>query len=101
MLVGYPPFFSDEPSTTCKKIINWRKTFGIPKDAGLSQASEDLIKRLVNDPSCRLGVNGVQEIKAHPFFYGVDWKRLREKVPPYVPEVISKKKYIFTTNILY
>ena len=23
MLVGYPPFFSDEPTETCKKIINW------------------------------------------------------------------------------
>ena len=22
MLVGYPPFFSDEPADTCKKIIN-------------------------------------------------------------------------------
>jgi len=59
MLVGYPPFFSEEPSTTCKKIINWRKTFGIPKDAGLSQAAEDLIKKLVNDSTNRLGVNGV------------------------------------------
>jgi len=23
MLVGYPPFFSDDPTETCKKIINW------------------------------------------------------------------------------
>jgi serine/threonine protein kinase len=23
MMVGYPPFFSDDPSETCKKIINW------------------------------------------------------------------------------
>jgi serine/threonine kinase 38 len=48
MMVGYPPFFSDDPSETCKKIINWyflyyslttyrRDTFVIPEDAGLSQ----------------------------------------------------------------
>lgn len=42
---------------------------------------------MINDPINRLGVNGVHEIKAHPFFFGVDWKRLREKRPPYVPEV--------------
>lgn len=23
MMVGYPPFFSDDPGETCKKIINW------------------------------------------------------------------------------
>ena len=23
MLIGYPPFFSDEPTETCKKILNW------------------------------------------------------------------------------
>lgn len=68
MLVGYPPFFSDEPATTCSKIINWRTTFAIPKEAGLSASAEDLIKRLVNDQINRLGVNGVHEIKAHPFF---------------------------------
>jgi serine/threonine kinase 38 len=27
MLVGYPPFFSDEPSITCQKIIHWKKSF--------------------------------------------------------------------------
>ncbi|CAM8924607.1 unnamed protein product [Rhodiola kirilowii] len=24
MLVGYPPFYSDEPMSTCRKIVNWR-----------------------------------------------------------------------------
>jgi hypothetical protein len=26
----------------------------------------------------RLGLNGVGEIKAHPFFYGVNWEKIRE-----------------------
>lgn len=50
MLVGYPPFFSDEPSLTCQKIINWKKNFAIPEDAVLSMTAEDLIRKLINDP---------------------------------------------------
>ncbi len=51
----------------------------------MSNASIDLMKRLVTDPSERLGVNGVEEIKAHPFFHGIDWKKIREKKAPYIP----------------
>ena len=25
MLVGYTPFYSDQPSCICEKILNWRK----------------------------------------------------------------------------
>ena len=49
MLVGYPPFFSDDPSLTCQKIMHWKKTFSIPSEANLSHASIDLIKKLISD----------------------------------------------------
>lgn len=88
MLVGYPPFFSDEPSLTCQKILHWKKTFSIPHEAKLSLAAQDLIRKMLSDPKERLGVNGVEEIKAHPFFHGVDWKKIREKQAPYLPEVL-------------
>lgn len=79
MLVGYPPFFSDDPSITCQKILNWRKTFVIPPEANLNPSAIDLIKRLVTDASERLGINGVNEIKVHPFFSGIDWNKIRTK----------------------
>ena len=40
----------------------------IPPESNLSPQAADLIKRLINDESDRLGVNGANEIKAHPFF---------------------------------
>jgi serine/threonine kinase 38 len=87
MLVGYPPFFSEDPSVTCSKILNWRKNLHIPPEANLSPAAVDLIRRLIADPTDRLGVNGVQEIKWHPFFAGVDWKNIREKKAYNIPEL--------------
>ncbi|KAM3128981.1 hypothetical protein pb186bvf_018898 [Paramecium bursaria] len=90
MVVGYPPFFSDDPQTTCQKILNWQISFQIPEDMHLSPQCIDLIRRLIADPSERLGINGIQEIKIHPFFQGVDWKKIRDKPSPYIPEVKSE-----------
>ena len=59
--------------------MNWKKYFKIPSDANLSPVCSDLIRRLMNDESDRLGRNGSHEIKRHPFFNGVDWDKLRNK----------------------
>jgi hypothetical protein len=31
---------------------------------------------MAKDPRKRLGKNGIQEIKEHPFFEGIDWDRM-------------------------
>lgn len=87
MLVGYPPFFAETPSATCKRVMDWRKHFSIPKEANLSPEATNLLKRLMADPSERLGINGVEEIKAHPFFAGVSWKHIRKSIAPNIPQV--------------
>ena len=51
MLVGYPPFFSQDPAMTCQKILHWKKTLAIPPEASLSPAAADLIRKLIADPS--------------------------------------------------
>lgn len=68
MLVGYPPFYADEPSVTCQKILHWKRTFQIPDEAKLSKNAKDLLLKMVTDADKRLGRNGADEIKAHPFF---------------------------------
>lgn len=90
MLVGYPPFFSDEPSITCQKILQWKRTFVIPPEANLSPAAVDILRKLIADADVRLGRNGAEDIKKHPFFEGLDWNSLRSLKAPYVPSVTSE-----------
>jgi serine/threonine kinase 38 len=59
-LAGYPPFFSDDPLTTCRKIVNWRLFLKFPDEINISPAAHDLISRLMCDVDERLGTNGVQ-----------------------------------------
>jgi len=88
MLMGYPPFYSDEPMTTCRKIVHWRHHLRIPEDAPISVEARDLIERLLCDGDQRLGTSGgVDEIKSHKFFKGLDWNNLYTMTPPYHPVV--------------
>lgn len=32
MMIGYPPFYSEDPMSTCKKIVNWRSTLRFPPE---------------------------------------------------------------------
>mmetsp|Transcript_8749 Transcript_8749/g.22651 ORF Transcript_8749/g.22651 Transcript_8749/m.22651 type:complete len:503 (+) Transcript_8749:65-1573(+) len=87
MLVGYPPFYGDDPLVTCRNILCWRETLQFPADAAISTVAEDLIRRLLCDREHRLGRRSPAEIQNHPFFEGVDWASLREAPGPFLPEI--------------
>jgi len=87
MLVGYPPFFSDNPTETCQKILKWKQYFKVPSDSNLSPEAENLIRRLMSTSDTRLGLNGATEIKKHPFFKGLDWENIRKARAPFIPDV--------------
>ena len=89
MMVGFPPFYSDDPMTTCRKIVNWRTYLRFPPEAErtLSPAARDLITRLLCDADTRLGTRGAFELKSHPFFAGIDWQRIYDCVPPFRPTI--------------
>lgn len=88
-LCGYPPFCSENPHETYRKIMNWKESLIFPDDQPISREAEDLIRRLICEPENRLGRNGVEEIKAHPFFYGVNWQGIRDEASPHVPQLKS------------
>ncbi|KAL3578025.1 hypothetical protein D5086_019529 [Populus alba] len=87
MLVGYPPFYSDDPMSTCRKIVYWRNHLKFPEEAKLSPEAKDLISKLLCNVDQRLGTKGVDEIKAHPWFEGIEWDTLYQMKAAFIPEV--------------
>lgn len=89
-LIGWPPFCSETPHETYRKILNWQETLQIPEDIHLSPESEDLIRKLLTSSENRLGrYGGAEEIKRHPFFRGVDWETIRKVDAPFIPKLRS------------
>lgn len=91
MVIGYPPFYSDNSKDTCRKIINWRKYLSFPNNVVVSPEVKDLISKLMNDVENRIGYNGPDEIKSHPWFREVDWKNLKKMKAPFIPKVNSSE----------
>jgi len=86
-LVGYPPFYADDPMSTCRKIVNWKKTLVFPDEAKLSPDARDLIQRMVCDAPKRLTFD---QLRQHRFFAGLDWDNIRRTKAPIVPNVTSE-----------
>ncbi|XP_075677876.1 serine/threonine-protein kinase tricornered isoform X3 [Dermatophagoides pteronyssinus] len=85
MLIGYPPFCSETPHETYQKVMNWRDTLVFPPEVPISNEARDLILRFCNDNDRRIGSHhGIDEIKQHSFFKGVDWEHIRER-PAAIP----------------
>ncbi|CAH8313455.1 unnamed protein product [Eruca vesicaria subsp. sativa] len=84
MLVGYPPFYADDPMSTCRKIVNWKTHLKFPEEARLSREAKDLVGKLLCNVNQRLGAS---QIKAHPWFEGVEWEKIYQMEAAYIPEV--------------
>uniref|UniRef100_A0A8H7NFD3 AGC-kinase C-terminal domain-containing protein n=2 Tax=Clonostachys TaxID=110564 RepID=A0A8H7NFD3_BIOOC len=90
MLTGLPPFYDENTNEMYRKILSDPLHFPGPEI--VPPAARDLLTRLLNrDPAQRLGANGSAEIKAHPFFHAIDWKKLlqRKYEPTFKPNVID------------
>jgi serum/glucocorticoid-regulated kinase 2 len=85
-LTGYSPFKAEN----CIDFNNYLENLKIDDYFFWSIEVRNLIKSLLQiDPKMRLGYNGSNEVKEHPFFVDVDWNAVigRKIDPPYKPHI--------------
>uniref|UniRef100_A0A6I8T0V2 non-specific serine/threonine protein kinase n=1 Tax=Xenopus tropicalis TaxID=8364 RepID=A0A6I8T0V2_XENTR len=91
MLVGDTPFYADSLVGTYSKIMDHKNSLNFPEDVEISVHAKNLICAFLTDREVRLGRNGIEDIKQHPFFKNDQWNwdNIRETVAPVVPELAS------------
>jgi len=88
MLTGLPPFYAQNVNVMYTKILSGELRF----PSYISDNAKSLLEGLLTrDPEKRLGSNGGQEVKQHPWFSDIDWDKLvrKEIDPPFKPKVKS------------
>ncbi|CAN6357134.1 unnamed protein product [Urochloa humidicola] len=85
LLVGIPPFNAEHPQIIFDNIMNREIPWPhVPEE--LSFEAFDLIdKLLMENPVQRLGATGAGEVKAHPFFKGINWDMLARQKVAFIP----------------
>ncbi|XP_059585582.1 rho-associated protein kinase 2 [Alligator mississippiensis] len=91
MLVGDTPFYADSLVGTYSKIMDHKNSLVFSEEVEISKHAKNLICAFLTDREVRLGRNGVEEIKQHPFFESDqwNWENIRETAAPVVPELSS------------
>ena len=98
-ITGNLPFNDISPEKIFENINN--KTIKWPPgiEQAISPAALDFIKKLMEfDVDKRLGSNGAQEVKDHPFFSDINWAEIDEIEAPFIPQVESEIDTTFFTN---
>lgn len=86
-MYGLPPFHDETPEKVFENIlsghIDWHEEY-----IDFSPEALDFMKRLLTvDPEKRLGANGAEEVKKHPFFDGIDWEAVTKNEAAFIPQV--------------
>jgi len=86
-LYGIPPFHAETPEKVFENIlsghIEWHEEW-----IEFSPEARNFMKELMTlDPNERLGSGGADEVKAHPFFAGIDWEKVTTTEAAFIPQV--------------
>ena len=102
MLFGMTPFFEGTQEQIIDKIKNFKKYLVVPdkvENKNISKEARKLIYDFLEYKDKRLGLNGIDEIKRHPFFKNFDWDNIRNKKPPYIPKPLRIKELDLELNL--
>ena len=92
MLVGKSPFFNKDIHKMLENIRSKAIHYTSKVSPDARSFIEDILAR---NPKKRLGYgkDGIEDIKNHTFFRGIDWKRLRIKdvSVPFKPKIKSEE----------
>ncbi|XP_013364980.1 PREDICTED: myotonin-protein kinase isoform X12 [Chinchilla lanigera] len=87
MFYGQTPFYADSTAETYGKIVHYKEHLSLPlADTGVPEEARNLIQGLLCPPEVRLGRDGAEDFRKHPFFFGLDWEGLRDSMPPFTPD---------------
>ena len=92
-LFGYPPFHGDTPEKVFENILARKISWPDDDGALASDEAKDLMTKLMTlNPKERLGANmdekystGGEEIRAHPWFNGINWETLLDDQAQFIP----------------
>lgn len=91
MIVGDTPFYAESLIGTYGKIMDHKNSLKFDPEATISKDAKNLIRSFLTVQSERLGMNGIDEIKSHPFFKNESWTfdNIHQAVPPVIPDLKS------------
>ncbi|KAH8830478.1 hypothetical protein DL96DRAFT_1593085 [Flagelloscypha sp. PMI_526] len=86
-LYGIPPFHAESPEKVFENIlsghIEWHEEW-----VEFSEEARDFMARLMTlDPAERLGANGADEVKAHPFLHDIEWDQVTTTEAAFIPQI--------------
>ncbi|VDP71986.1 unnamed protein product [Echinostoma caproni] len=84
LFYGQTPFFDEDDEVMMQKIMDYKKSLKFPSGVDIPDEVVQLIRSLITTPSKRLTYEGVVR---HSFFKNIDFSRLRQTQPPYLPPV--------------
>lgn len=86
-MYGIPPFHAETPEKVFENIlsghIEWHEDW-----IEFSEEARGFMRALMTlDPNERLGSNGAEEVKNHPFFASIEWDKVTTTEAAFIPQV--------------
>lgn len=86
-IYGAPPFHDETPEKVFENILS-RRIEWLEEYVDYSPEARDFMERLlIVDPIRRLGANGADEVKVHPWFADIEWDKVTTTEAAFIPQV--------------